>query len=91
LLEGGHVAPRRSLGPAWFSHFPIAWWRPVIFLWHAEVIYFFRDLWVDVEAFPGQIIAFPTGAITLRAFGEHLITYIQKLQHGLRISQSGEV
>jgi hypothetical protein len=79
LLEVSHVAPRRSLGPAWFHHFLNAWWRSVTFPWHAEVISFLGDLWVDVEAFLGRVIAFTTSAITLRAFIEHFVAHIQKL------------
>jgi hypothetical protein len=74
LLEVSLVAPWRGLGPVW-----VIWWRLVIFPWHAEVISFLGDLWVDVEAFPSRIVALATGASTLRAFREHLVTCIQEL------------
>jgi hypothetical protein len=62
------------------------WWRLVTFPWHADVISFHGDLRVDVEALSGRIVTLITGAATLRAFGEHLVTCVQKLQHGLVIS-----
>jgi hypothetical protein len=62
------------LGLDWLLN---VWWKLVTFPWHAKVISFLRDLRDDVEAFLGQIVAFPTRAITLQAFGEHLVAYIQ--------------
>jgi hypothetical protein len=59
LLEVSYVAPRRGLGLAWLHCFPNAWGRLVTFPGHAKMVSLVKDLLVDMEAFPGWVVAFP--------------------------------